>query len=141
MTAEFSKPSISARIFAAAGIFLTTGAAVFLWFFNPSTAGFFPACPLLATTGFACPGCGMTRGFHALLHGDIVAALGFNALLPVYVFVFAYLFAALFLLAVRGRLLDFRIFHPTAIYGFLIVSLVFAVVRNLPVYPFTLLYP
>lgn len=34
-------------------------------------------------TGLKCPGCGTQRAIHALLHGDVVTALRFNALLPV----------------------------------------------------------
>jgi hypothetical protein len=72
------------RMFAGAGAALMPAAAGFLWYFEPTKAGFFPVCPLYAFAGLACPGCGLTRGFHALLHGDIAAALGFNALIPLY---------------------------------------------------------
>ncbi len=141
MSEELFKSSTTERILAAAGIVATVGGSAFVWFFNPTTAGFFPVCPLLQLTGIACPGCGLTRGFHALFHGDFLTALGFNAMLPIYAFVLAYLFVAMVLIAVRGRTVKFRIFHLYLIWGFLILSLVFAVARNLPFYPFTLLYP
>ncbi|MGI9055686.1 MAG: DUF2752 domain-containing protein [Pyrinomonadaceae bacterium] len=141
MTGEIFTSSTTERILAAAGVLATVGGAAFVWFFNPVNAGFFPACPLLKMTGFACPGCGLTRGFHALFHGDFLTALGFNALLPVFVFVFAYLFVAMILIAARGQSPKFHIFKPSLVWGFLILSLVFAVARNLPYYPFTLLYP
>lgn len=35
------------------------------------------------TTGLPCPGCGLTRGFVALTHGHLEAALWFNPLTPV----------------------------------------------------------
>ena len=44
--------------------------------------GPFLPCPLHALTGWWCPGCGLTRGVHALLHGDVPAMLGFNVLTP-----------------------------------------------------------
>lgn len=134
--------SIRERLFAAAGIFTIFGGSFYVWFFDPTTEGIFPACPLLTMTGFACPGCGLTRGFHALFHGDFLIALGFNALLPVFVLVFLFLFASMFLIAVRGRSLPMiKVFHPAALTGFLGIALAFAVLRNLPYYPFTLLYP
>ena len=129
------------RVLAAAGVSAIGAGGLLVGYFNPTTAGFFPVCPLHAMTGLNCPGCGLTRGFHALFQGDIVTALHFNALLPIFGFVFAYLTLSMFLTAVRGRGLSWKIFHPTAIYGFLFIVAVFFVVRNLPFYPFTLLAP
>lgn len=37
-------------------------------------------CPFQLLLGLDCPGCGMTRATHALLHGDVVTALDHNAL-------------------------------------------------------------
>jgi Protein of unknown function (DUF2752) len=52
---------------------------------NPERAGnWYPACPLHTATGLWCPGCGMTRATARLLHGDIVGALSFNALTPIF---------------------------------------------------------
>ncbi len=135
------KLAVTERILAAAGISMAAVGAFVVSYFNPTTAGFFPVCPLYATTGLSCPGCGLTRGFHALFHGDIFRALHFNALLPIYLFVGIYLFAALGLIVVRGRGLPFNIFKPHLLWGFLIVSLVFGIVRNLPFFPFTFLAP
>jgi hypothetical protein len=39
-------------------------------------------CPFRALTGLPCPGCGMTRAFCALGHGDLLRAIHFNALSP-----------------------------------------------------------
>ncbi len=35
-------------------------------------------CIFKIVFGHPCPGCGMTRAFWALLHGDVVSAIGFN---------------------------------------------------------------
>lgn len=43
-------------------------------------------CPFRALTGLPCPGCGMTRAFCSMGHGDLPGAFGYNALAP---FVFA----------------------------------------------------
>lgn len=138
---EKPKSSPTERLLAAAGIFVFAVGSFVVWFFEPTKAGFFPVCPLFAMTGFACPGCGLTRGFHALFHGDVSTALGFNAMLPLWTFIFAYLFAALFFVAVLGRAVRFKIFKPAYIWSFFVVSIVFFVARNIPAYPFTLLYP
>ncbi len=127
------------RALAGAGILAITTGAVAVGYFNPAATKFFPACPFHALTGLDCPGCGLTRGVHALFQGDIWTALHFNALLPVYLLVFLYLFASLGLILIRGRGLKFRLFSPRVLYGFLALTLVFSVVRNLPFYPFNLL--
>ncbi len=136
-----SKFSITERILAGAGIVTTITGAFVVGYFNPVTAGFFPVCPLYSVTGILCPGCGLTRGFHALFHGDLLTALHFNAMLPVYLFFFLYFLAALIFICARGRGLNFRTFSPTVIWSFLAVALIFTVSRNLPFYPFTLLAP
>ena len=47
---------------------------------NPLQNTVFPPCPLHATTGLWCPGCGATRASYLLLHGDVAGALHFNGL-------------------------------------------------------------
>lgn len=136
-----SKFSAVERILAGAGIAVGTAVASAVAYFNPVTAGFFPQCVLNKLTGLHCPGCGLTRGFHALFHGDIIGAISFNAMLPIYVFIFGFIAVALFSIVFRGRPLPFKIFRPNLIYGFLILSLFFGIIRNLPFYPFTILAP
>jgi hypothetical protein len=133
------KSSNAERLLAGAGLFAGGMGAFAVGYFNPATAGFFPACPFHALTGLNCPGCGLTRGFHALSRGDVLSALQFNALIPFYFLFFLYLFVSLGLILFRGRGVSFRAFSPRIIYGFLALTLIFSVVRNLPFYPFNLL--
>ena len=126
---------------AIAGIGALGLGAGLVWYFDPAKAGFFPYCPLLRFTGFACPGCGLTRGFHALLHGDVVTALDFNALIPLFVLILGYVVASLLSLAIRGRAilaLERNLIFLWILVGVLII---FGVLRNLPFYPFTILFP
>ena len=129
------------RVAAVAGIVAFVGGSAAVWAFDPSTTHFLPVCPLYAMTGFACPGCGLTRAFHALFHGDAVTALDFNALLPIWVAVFGYLFVSLVLTAIRGRGLTWKWVSPGVLMGLLALLLIFGVVRNLPFYPFSILFP
>ena len=137
----FIASSTLERVLAATGVAAAAAGAFFVAYFNPVTAGFFPQCPLYALTGLHCPGCGLTRGFHALFQGDPLGAIDFNAMIPIYIFVFGYLLVTLTLIAARGRGLSWKAFPPAAVYTFLILALIFAVLRNLPVYPFNLLAP
>ena len=59
------------------------GSAVLIGVFDPSSSGSrFPGCVFRAATGLWCPGCGLTRGTHHLLRGDLAAALGSNVFTP-----------------------------------------------------------
>ena len=119
---------------------MSAGAAA-VWYFDPRSAGFFPVCPLYSLTGFACPGCGLTRGFHALFHGDILTALDYNALLPVFALLIAFGFFSLVHFALRGRRIPWKLAHPNLLWVFMVALMVFGVTRNLPWYPFTVLFP
>jgi len=131
----------SGRIMAAASVVSIAGGSAFVAAYDPTTVHFFPVCPLYYLTGFACPGCGLTRGFHALFHGDVPTALGFNALLPVWAVIIAYVWVSLVLYAIRGKGLPMWPTNPTFLWTFMIVLLVFGVARNIPVYPLSLLLP
>lgn len=138
---NFPKSSTTERIFSAAGVIAAAVGSFFVAWFDPVNAGFFPGCPLFQMTGIACPGCGLTRGFHALFHGEILTALDYNAMIPLYALFFAYLVVSMFLIAVRGRGLSFGKLPQKAIWSFLFIGLAFAVLRNLPFYPLNILYP
>lgn len=85
-----------ARLKAPLGV-LAAGAAgaALLLFVDPTKPGnLLPKCPFNWLTGLDCPGCGATRMVHALLHGDVVGAFHYNAVLlalgvPLAVWLFA----------------------------------------------------
>jgi len=129
------------RFVAAAGAGAMLSGAVAVSYFDPTKAGFFPVCPLYSLTGFACPGCGLTRGFHALFHGDVLTALDYNAMLPFFAMLIGFGLVSLVYFAVRGRRFPVNLLHPKALYVFLVLLLVFGLIRNLPWYPFNVLFP
>lgn len=131
----------AARILAGAGAAGAIGGGLFVWYFDPVSSGLFPACPLYSLTGFACPGCGMTRGLHSLLHGDILQALDYNAMLPLILAFFGYLWLSMALYAIRGRGLTPGNVSVVMIWIMLVLLLVFGILRNLPFYPFNILFP
>ena len=109
------------------------GAAVF--FFNPSTHGFYPICLFHRLTGWNCPGCGGTRALYAVLHGDWRLALKDNAL-------FVILLAAA---AARGTWFAAKKIRRQAagnflpakiLWAVLVAAVIFTVLRNLPVFAF-----
>lgn len=138
---ENLKSSTTERVLACAALLAGIGGAIIVRQNNPVTAGFFPQCPLYTMTGLHCPGCGLTRSCHAFFNGDILQALHFNALLPFYLFIGGYVLVSLFMIVARGKGLSFKVFPPFAMWSFLIIGLAFAILRNVPAYPFNLLAP
>lgn len=127
------------RAFALTGTAAAFSALLIIKQINPAQSNLFPACLFHTLTGLNCPGCGATRGMHALLNGDILTALHFNAMLIVFVPLMIYGFVWLILFGIRGKGLPIPNFAARSLWMFLILMLGFGVLRNLPFYPFNLL--
>lgn len=134
-----SRPA--SRILAAAGAVSIAAGSGLIAYLDPAKTSYVPACPVLSLTGYACPGCGMTRGLHSLFHGDVISAIDFNALIPFATLVVAYGFLSLVLYAIRGRGLPMGMVKPIYLIVVLVVLIGFGILRNIPVYPFTILFP
>ena len=104
-------PTTPLPVLAALGMLLGAGAAT-LWA---------PGCPVREMTGLKCPGCGSGRAMAALLQGDVMAMMYWNALLVT---------LAMFLMAAGFC-------QPWRWHGWLALGAVvtlFGMVRNLPFY-------
>jgi hypothetical protein len=124
--AVLGRLAVPAGVLAAvAGAFAYVGAV------DPNEPGHYPACPLLQYTGIYCPGCGGLRSAHAVVHGDLLAALQDNAMAVVGYVLFAVVWAVWVIRAVRGRPLRLDL-RPAQLWAAGALVLVFTVVRNLP---------
>lgn len=125
-----------------AAMFLLGGVAiVLLRVFDPAASGVFPPCPVRYLTGLYCPGCGSLRAMHALLHGDIGRAWAMNPLMMVTLPFLTYGLVSEALLELRGSRLPEVMLPASWIRAFCFVVVLYAVARNLPLYPFDLLAP
>jgi hypothetical protein len=110
-------------------------ACAYVYAVDPSSPGHYPGCPTKLLVGLDCPFCGSLRATHELLHRDLVAALGFNAvtvLLILPLIAVAYVTWAYR----RWRGEPFVIEFPTwATSAMVVLMVVFTVVRNLPGVP------
>lgn len=121
----------------AALIWLSIAAgAIYLSIFEPGRSGFFPLCPFRMLTGFTCPGCGSTRGLHRLVHGDLVGAFEFNALMVVSLPFLLYALVRYTSAAVTGR--PHQPYRLNAKYIWMLFAVImgFWAFRNTPFYPF-----
>lgn len=115
---------------------LTCCLAVFLYWYDPQKTPFLP-CLFHLATGLDCPGCGMTRAFHALLHLHFLQALHFNAFFIVLAPLLAIAWLEGFSFLARARFFRLKVtIPPAAVITFAVLLSLFTVARNLPVPPF-----
>ena len=138
---EFLKKSRTARVMALLGAgLLAGGGAAYLYFHDPVV---YPIpCAIHLLTGLYCPGCGAGRACFALLHGKLPGAFSYNPLMVILIpFICLYV-------AVRG--LDWAVTGGNHVDGkisvkllvaILVLILIYGIVRNIPVLPFSLLAP
>ncbi|MFA7767347.1 DUF2752 domain-containing protein [Streptomyces sp. NPDC048723] len=130
--AERPSPSRARRLavpaFYLAGV---TAAFAYVGAVDPNEPGHYPVCPTFRLTGVLCPGCGGLRSAHAFAQGDLVTALGANALAVVGYFVFAGFMALWLVRAFRGGPTPRIVLRPRYWWALGALALVFVVVRNL----------
>ena len=119
------------RLWAALAVGAAAGCAAILLRFPPTAYSFYPRCPIHEYLHLQCPGCGATRALAALLHGRVAEAMHFNALFVVLLPVLAGYAAVCCYRA--WKTVEFRWPQPPrmAVYGVLVVAVVFMVARNL----------
>lgn len=126
----------------AMGVLILAVAAYLLRQNGPNGLPWLPGCMFHQLTGLHCPGCGMTRAAHAALHGKIGEAFRYN---PVGMVLLPLAFVGVGIELVGwawGRPLPFRL-NPGAKGAWCIVGVLitFWILRNIPLWPFTLLAP
>jgi hypothetical protein len=97
--------------------------------------GHLPICPLKATTGLDCPGCGGLRCVHDLATGHPAAAANQNVLALV---LFPFLIAWWLVWLVRRWRHDYRpVTVPSrVVIAVLVLAVIFGIARNLPFVPY-----
>ena len=117
-----------------------SGRCGYLFFHNPHQ---YPLpCLFHIITGLYCPGCGAGRASYSILHGRFYMAFRYN---PMYVtllpFLGVYIVARLIdWILTGGNHVDQKI-NQKILYVVLVIVVGFGIVRNIPIYPFTLLVP
>ena len=109
---------------------------------RPQNSGLGLPCVVHSLTGLYCPGCGASRALASLLRLDFYGAFRWNPLL-VLLFPFALFYlvwGSVSFVRCGRNTLDDRI--PTKLLWFIVaLLLLYFMLRNLPLWPFTLLQP
>lgn len=114
--------------------------AFYLYHHNPVR---YPVpCVLHELTGLYCPGCGAGRASYAILHGNFAEAFCYNPLMTLVLPLIALyiIVRTLDWIITGGNHIDSRI-SIKMLTWLLAVVLIYGVIRNIPVFPFTLLAP
>ncbi|MEU6983621.1 DUF2752 domain-containing protein [Streptomyces sp. NPDC046324] len=124
--------SLPVRLLAPVGTLAGVAAAfAYVGAVDPNEPGHYPVCPLLRFTGLYCPGCGGLRSAHAVVHGDLAAAFGANALAVVGYGLFALVMALWLIRAVRAVPMRVAV-TPAWAWAIGALLALFSLVRNLP---------
>lgn len=121
---------ISARAAANAVAASSIAVAALIYRFPPQEYEFYPRCPFYALTHLDCPGCGATRAVAALLHGHWAAALQYNAAVTMLLPVAVFLFARMYVTAMRENRVAWPTVPDWSWRAALATVLIFAVVRD-----------
>ena len=144
-TVNEPSPRRSARLSLGKGLLLVLSAIVLvagltvIAVFPPLETPWYPKCTFREVTGYHCPGCGTARAIHSLCHGRFLQAIAYN---PFTVATVAYLIWEPINTGIaRWRRRPKLALANWAIWTFVILMLVYGVLRNIPSPPFTLLAP
>jgi hypothetical protein len=120
------------------------GVAVHLYVNDPALGETnLPGCTLRRATGLDCAGCGMTRATHELLHLRFGRAVAYNPLVVLsspFLLIWCGLEVAAWLFQERYRGPRIKVSKKGGLW-IVAVVLLYSVLRNIPVWPLTLLAP
>ena len=118
-----------------------TGLAVLFFFLDPAKHTIFPRCVFNSLTGYYCPGCGSQRAIHSLLHLDFAGVVSYNFLfIPAFLIILYHYLHPVFNRFLGLKLPNVFYFRSTP-WIILGVVILFWILRNIPVYPFSVLAP
>ena len=110
---------------------------------DPAAPGsHFPGCAFHSATGLWCPGCGLTRGVHALLNGNVGAAFASNVFTPIAMIAIVWLLVSWTRLAWgHGALRLPQRTERWLMFAGPAVVVTYGLLRNLPIAPLRSLAP
>lgn len=129
------------RLAAPAAVAVATAlACALIWFADPTAPGGpLPVCPTKLLLHIDCPGCGSLRMLYSLMHGELAAAVHYNALGLVALVLLLWAYLAWTYGRLRGRQAWSWQQHRWSAPMLLVLVTAWFVVRNIPLEPFSAL--
>lgn len=103
----------------------------YMWFAKTAIPEGVMTCVFQLALGLYCPGCGGTRSFHALFHGDILTAIYYHpaAVYGAGLYLFYFLSQSLMRIS-KGKLWGMKL-RPVYLYIMLAIIVVNFIIRNI----------
>ena len=115
--------------------------SLLMYFWPPGSSLMYPPCLLHRITGFHCPGCGVTRAAHSLMHGAFGVAARNNLLFVCSLPWMGYWILPRLHSWFQGSPLPSISVPPRGAAWALLVLALFGILRNFPFEPFRWLAP
>ena len=123
------------------GVLTFLGMLALYIFWNPTETNIFPKCPVYGVTGIYCPGCGSQRATHQILKGNIIEGIRHNYLIGLLGLVLSYLAFMFIMNNVLQKGIDNLLHKSKVTMGILVIVILFWILRNINLFPFTELAP
>lgn len=120
---------------------ILAGLTIIVYIYHPATPYKMMRCPFREITGLYCPGCGSVRAMTQLVQGNLLRAIRHNVFAVAFSPLLAWFILSNLKLVITGSGLPFPSLPSRAIWGLLILLLLFAVLRNLPIARLNFLRP
>jgi len=133
-----SKLKLSLIIF---GVLAFFGILALYIYWNPSDSNIFPKCPFYSATGIYCPGCGSQRAAHQVLNGHIIEGIRHNYLIALLALVLLYQAFTYIMNDLLNKNIPNLLHRSKVTFGILITIMLFWILRNINLFPFTELAP
>lgn len=135
---EISKLKLSIIIL---GVLAFLGVLALYVFWNPSETNLFPKCPIYSVTGFYCPGCGSQRAAHQILNGNILEGIRHNYMIGLLVMVLLYQGYMYTMNEIFRKSIPNFLHKSKVTLSILIIVILFWILRNIDLFPFSELAP
>tara|TARA_R110002073_G_scaffold17446_1_gene65612 strand:- start:5029 stop:5439 length:411 start_codon:yes stop_codon:yes gene_type:complete len=123
------------------GVLALFGMLALYVFWNPTETNIFPSCPVYAATGIYCPGCGSQRAAHKILNGNIVEGIRHNYLIVLLAMVLLYQGFVYVMNDLLSKNIPNLLHKSKVTFSILIIVILFWVLRNIDLFPFSELAP